>query len=293
MAAIIPEGELMWGMQLPIQSQSTIYAQPWESSAGPPELARVAIAAEAAGAFYVAVCDHIAIPKPLDETMGAVWYDTIATLGWLAAQTTRTHLLSHVAVLPYRHPLVTAKAWTTLDTLSAGRAILGVGAGHGARGFELLDRDFATRGRALDDAIDDVRRAFTDDSIRDAIVAPRPHRSGGPPIWVGGSSPAAMRRAARAGDGWLPQGPPKVGMRAAVELIRAERGDRGPIDLGGFAAPVRLDDSTSLDGIADGMRKARALGLSHLQIRFLSDSCENLVEQIEQFGSELWPLVLS
>src|SRR5690349_1108751 len=108
MAPIIPSGSMVWGMQLPIQSQSTIYAQPWEADAGPEDLARIARAADRAGAFYVAVCDHVAIPRPLDEKMSGTWYDTVATLGWLAAQTTDTHLMSHVAVLPYRHPLVTA-----------------------------------------------------------------------------------------------------------------------------------------------------------------------------------------
>ena len=121
MAAVIAPGSVEWGIQLPIQSQSTAFVQPWEASAGPAELAAVAVAADRAGAFYVAVCDHIAIPRPLDETMGDVWYDTIATLGWLAAQTERAQLLSHVYVVPYRSPLVTAKAFSTLDLLSGGR----------------------------------------------------------------------------------------------------------------------------------------------------------------------------
>ena len=76
----------------------------------------------------------------------------LATLSWLAAHTERTHLLSHVAVLAYRHPLVTAKAWNTLDLLSGGRAVLGVGAGHVEAEFDLLGVDFASRGAALDEA---------------------------------------------------------------------------------------------------------------------------------------------
>ena len=162
MAAIVPAGQVGWGMQLPVQSQSTAFVQPWEADAGPAELARVAVAADRAGAFYVAVCDHIAIPRPLDETMGAVWYDTIATLGWLAAQTESVHLLSHVYVVPYRAPLVTAKAFSTLDLLSGGRAILGVGIGHVERecdaagvGIELLPV-VATAARARERAADGV-----------------------------------------------------------------------------------------------------------------------------------------
>ena len=306
MASIVEAGQLVWGLQLPVQSQSTIYAQPWESSAGPAELAHVAEAADRAGAFYVAVCDHIAIPQPLDEKMSGTWYDTIATLGWLAARTTRTHLLSHVAVLPYRHPLVTAKQWTTLDALSGGRAILGVGAGHVEGEFDVLGVDFASRGALLDAAIGEVRSAFEHDVVHGAVVRPRPVRVGGPPIWVGGSSVPAMRRAARLGDGWLPQGPPKMGMRAAVDFIRTERaaqvGDDVPLNLGGFTEPIYVGDAGwdvgewtatgSPDAVAERLARYRKLGLSHLQVRFPSRSADELAEQLERFGVEVWPRML-
>lgn len=305
--SIVPSGQLVWGMQMPIQSQSTIFAQPWESAAGPAELAQVAEAADAAGAFYIAVCDHIAIPQPLDQTMSGTWYDTVATLGWLAARTTRTHLLSHVAVLPYRHPLVTAKQWCTLDALSEGRAILGVGAGHVQGEFDLLGLDFTSRGAALDAAILGVRAAFENEVVEGAVVAPRPHRRGGPPIWVGGSSPAAMRRAARLGDGWLPQGPPEMGMAAAIELIRTEREralgpDAVPIDLGGFSEPIYLGKPAwdvgrwtatgTAEEVAERLSRHKGSGISHLQVRFASRSAEELVEQISRFGAEVWPKVI-
>lgn len=304
---IVAEGELGWGMQLPIQSQSTIFAQPWESAAGPAELARIAEVADVAGATYVAVCDHVAIPQPLDQTMSGTWYDTVATLGWLAARTTRTHLLSHVAVLPYRHPLVTAKAWCTLDALSGGRAILGVGAGHVEAEFGLLGVDFAGRGAALDAAIAEVRAAFRDDVVHGAVIRPRPVRDGGPPIWVGGSSLPAMRRAARLGDGWLPQGPPKMGMRAAIDFIHAERsaalGADVPIELGGFTEPIHLGTpdwdvgewtaTGSDDEVADRLRRYRRLGISHLQVRFVTRSADELVDQIARFGADVWPLVVA
>jgi probable F420-dependent oxidoreductase len=307
MASIIEAGHLVWGLQLPIQSQSTIYAQPWESTAGPAELGRVAEAADEAGAFYVAVCDHIAIPQPLDEKMSGTWYDTIATLGWLAARTTRTNLLSHVAVLPYRHPLVTAKQWTTLDALSGGRAILGVGAGHVEGEFDLLGLDFAARGRELDAAIPEVRAVFENEIVHGAVVRPRPERPGGPPIWVGGSSLPAMRRAARLGDGWLPQGPPEMGMRKAIDFIRTEReqhlGEERPIDLGGFTEPIFIGEpdwdvgertaSGPPDAVAERLARYRGLGVSHLQVRFPSRSADELVEQIGRFGTEVWPQVIA
>ena len=101
----VPEGEVVYGMQLPIQSQSTLYVADWEKTAGVEDLGRIARVADEAGYFYVGVCDHTAIPERLADAMGTTWYDTTATLGWLAALTTHTHLLSHVLVLAERHPL--------------------------------------------------------------------------------------------------------------------------------------------------------------------------------------------
>ncbi|MFK4273939.1 LLM class flavin-dependent oxidoreductase, partial [Streptomyces milbemycinicus] len=106
---VLPRGRLSYGMQLPVQSQSTLYAEPWEAGAGQAELLAVARAADRLGFAYLAVCDHVAIPRRLADAMGTVWYDPVATLGWLAAATERVRLLSHVAVAALRHPLLTAK----------------------------------------------------------------------------------------------------------------------------------------------------------------------------------------
>ena len=141
----VPEGEVVFGMQLPIQSQSTLYVADWEKESGPAELARIARVADESGFFYVGVCDHTAIPRRLADAMGTIWYDTTATLGWLAAVTTRTHLLSHVLILAQRHPLRAAKELSTIDHLSGGRLIVGVGAGHVPEEYELLTGDFAER----------------------------------------------------------------------------------------------------------------------------------------------------
>lgn len=99
--------------------------------------------------------------------MSTSWWDTIATLSYLATVTERVRLLSHVYVLPYRHPLVVAKAWATLDALSGGRAILGVGAGHVEGEFDVLGVPFADRGRLLDEGIDAVRGVRR--RVRDAL----------------------------------------------------------------------------------------------------------------------------
>jgi probable F420-dependent oxidoreductase len=304
---ILPEGQLVYGMQLPIQSQSTIYAEPWEAQATADDLRRIAQAADRAGFFYIAVCDHVAIPDDRAGSMGTAWWDTIATLGWLAGITEHVHLLSHVAVLPYKHPLQTAKAWSTLDNVSGGRAILGVGAGHVEGEFELLGLDFAERGRLLDEAIDAVRAAFADEfPVHDGPrwpftgygQRPRPVQAGGPPIWVGGSSNAALRRAAERGDGWLPQGPVTP---EAVELIRSHRATvRGddPIDIGAIAGPIYVGDpgwdtgpclSGPPEKLAHVLRRYTALGVGQVQIRPRSRSVDELVEQIERFGAEVGP----
>ena len=159
----VPEGEVVYGMQLPIQSQSTLYVADWEKEAGPAELARIARVADEAGFFYLGVCDHTAIPRRLADAMGTIWYDTTATLGWLAAVTTRTHLLSHVLILAQRHPLRAAKELSTIDRLSGGRLIVGVGAGHVPEEYELLTGGFAERGRHTDEAVSALALAFTDE----------------------------------------------------------------------------------------------------------------------------------
>jgi probable F420-dependent oxidoreductase len=299
-AAIVPEGQAIWGLQLPVQSQSTAFVAEWEAYAGPEELASVALAAEAAGAGYVAVCDHVAIPEDLAPSMGGTWYDTVATLGWLAARTERIRLLSHVWVLPYRHPAQTAKAFATLDVLSGGRIVLGVGAGHVEEEFELLGADWEARGRSVADGIEGVREAFRTGSIDGFRVEPRPVQPGGPPIWVGGSSRAAMRRAARLGDGWLPQTPPEGGMRRAIEWVLAERaehlGDAAPFDVGIHAGVFRLSDGdatgeytvTDHDRVVAQLAGCRRVGANQLQVRFESRSAADLCEQIQAFGSTIW-----
>jgi probable F420-dependent oxidoreductase len=300
-----------FGMQLPIQSQSTLFVQPWEPTAGAPELVQVTQACEAAGFDYVAVCDHVAVPAAQADAMSTDWWDTIATLSYLAAVTERVRLLSHVYVLPYRHPLVVAKAWATLDALSGGRAILGVGAGHVAGEFAALGVPFEDRGRILDEAIDAVRAALTDDfavhegerwQFEGLGQRPRPVQRS-LPIWVGGSSKPAMRRAAERGDGWLPQGPPDGGMAAGIEFIRSHRATtRGddPIVLGALSGPLHVGDPTwdtprcvrgPADEIAAYLRTYADLGVDQIQVGFVSRSADELCEQIALFSAEVAPLV--
>ncbi len=311
----VPEGTVVYGMQLPIQSQSTLYVADWEKGAGPDELARVARAADEAGFFYIGVCDHTAIPRRLADAMGTIWYDTTATLAWLAAQTSRTHLLSHVLILAQRHPLRAAKELSTIDLLSGGRLIVGVGAGHVPEEYELFTGDFAARGRHTDEAVSALARCFTEEfpelpgprfAVTDMGLAPRPARLPRPPIWIGGSSPAAIRRTAAFGDGWLPQGTRRRDLPAQIAQLRALRDEyRGgaPLDIGTIVEPIHLRASGSgwdlpnwvisggAEEVAASLRELTAMGVNHLQVRFMARSVEEFCEQTAQFGAEVGPLL--
>lgn len=306
------DGGVAFGMQLPVQAQSSLFVQPWEAGAGAAELTQVAQACEAAGFLYVAVCDHVAIPTAKADAMGTEWWDTVATLSYLAAVTERIRLLSHVYVLAYRHPLVAAKAFATLDALSGGRAILGAGAGHVEDEFAALDVPFRERGRLFDEAIDAVRVALRDEvpahhgdrwSFADLGQRPRPVQ-GALPIWVGGSSPAAMRRAAERGDGWLPQGPPEGGMAAGIESVLEQRAAgpraREPFVIGALSGPMHVgnlpwDAGRCLSGpperLAGYLRGYRDLGVHQVQVGFVSRSADELCEQVAAFAADVAPLV--
>jgi len=301
-----------YGIQLPIQAQSPVFADEWEASAGVQELVAITRAAEDAGLFYVAVCDHIAIPRSRAEAMGTTWYDTIATLSYLAGVTSRVGLMSHVAVGGYRHPLQTAKQWATLDALSGGRTILGVGAGHVEGEFQALGLDFAARGAVLDEALDALRAAFSDEfsshhgkvwSYDDMGIRPRPVQAR-IPIWVGGSTPAAIRRAALRGDGWLPQGPPPDGMAGGIARLRALRESAGlaeePFVVGALSGPLYVgspswDVGPSVVGpperLAKYLQSLVDVGVEQIQVRFKSRDAAEQCDQLAAFGAEVMPLV--
>ncbi|WP_329339729.1 TIGR03619 family F420-dependent LLM class oxidoreductase [Streptomyces sp. NBC_01352] len=302
---------MKYGIQLPVQSQSTIYAEPWEAAAGPDDLLDLARTADRAGFDYVACCDHVAVPRRLASAMSTVWYDPVATLAFLAAATERVRLLSHVAVVGLRHPLLTAKQYATLDHLSGGRLVLGVGAGHVEEEFEALGVDFRQRGAVLDESIEALRKALGPEEFpehhgklydfQDLGQRPRPAQTR-VPLWVGGSSPAAVRRAALKGDGWLPQGDPRERLPAQIERIRNLREEavlQGPFTIGAIAEPLYVGTPTwdvgrrtltgPPDALAESLRAYRAMGVHQIQVRFRSRSRTELTDQMAAFGAEIAP----
>ncbi|MER7954145.1 LLM class F420-dependent oxidoreductase [Streptomyces sp. NPDC096030] len=302
---------VVYGMQLPVQSQSTLYAEPWEAAADPADLVEVARVADRSGFDYIASCDHVAIPRRLAGPMSTVWYDPVATLSFLAAATERVRLLSHVAVVGLRHPLVTAKAYATLDHLSGGRLVLGVGAGHVQEEFEAVGADFAGRGGVLDETIDALRAALGPEeypehtgerfAFKDLGQLPRPAQER-VPVWVGGSSPAAVRRAALKGDGWLPQGDPRGRLPAQIARLRSLREEAGiedPITVGAIVEALYVGEagwdvgrrtlSGKPEALAESLNAYGEMGVHQIQVRFRSRSRTELTDQMAAFAAEVAP----
>ncbi|MFI1679043.1 TIGR03619 family F420-dependent LLM class oxidoreductase [Streptomyces sp. NPDC020607] len=298
-------------MQLPVQSQSSMYAEGWERGAEPDDLVEIARTADHTGFAYIAACDHVAIPRRLADAMSTVWYDPVATLAHLAAVTENVRLMSHVAVVGLRHPLASAKQYATLDHLSGGRLILGVGAGHVREEFEALGVDFARRGPILDEAIDALRAALGVEeypeyrgetfAFKDLGQMPRPAQAH-VPLWVGGSSPAAVRRAATRADGWLPQGDPRDKLPAQIAKLKRLREDAGiaePITVGAITEPLYVGDPgwpvgrRTLAGkpeeLAESLRAYAAMGVDQIQVRFRSRSRTELTDQMAAFAADVAP----
>jgi alkanesulfonate monooxygenase SsuD/methylene tetrahydromethanopterin reductase-like flavin-dependent oxidoreductase (luciferase family) len=220
----------------------------------------------------------------------------------LAGLTSRIGLLTHVYVLPYRHPLVAAKQFATLDHLSGGRALVGVGAGHVQAEFERLGVDFGTRGKAVDAGIPVLAAALEQEWVDGFGATPRPVQQPRPPIWVAGSTPAAIRRAARLADGWLPQGPSDASMVALLqeERERCARAERSMM-IGHVTTFLHVGAPTwdvgphtiagSPQEVADRLLAGTAPGVNQLQVRFKARDAGEMCDQIAAFGRDVAPLL--
>ena len=312
--SLFPPREVVCGVQLHVQTKTRTLREPWEDQAGVAELATIADKAEEIDLAYIGVCDHVAIPdNDYARHMSTTWFDTVATLGFLAARTSRIRLLSNVFIPGYRHPLHVAKAFMTLDHLSGGRVILGVGVGHVEAEFDALGVDYLVRGRLLDESIDAVRVSFAEEwtsfqgqewKWEQMGQAPRPVQQP-VPIWVGGRGRPALRRVAERGDGWIPQGTPRAQMAGDVAYIR-EVADRvrpdARLDLGFMSEWIYVGQpdwdlgpaphlTGSPESIAESLRYAHELGCSHVQVRLRSRSLDELLDQMDAFGRDVLPLV--
>ncbi len=202
------------GITTPIVTQLPGAHGRWERTAGVDDLARVVEHAEALHFDYVTCSEHVAVPDEIAADRGGVYWDPLATFGYLAARTATIRLVTSVLVLGYHHPLAIAKRYGTLDRVSGGRLVLGVGVGSLREEFDLLGSPFEGRGEQADDAMRALRASLGDPRPRyhgthfdfeGVVVEPcalQPHV----PLWVGGRSRRSLRRAAELGDGWMPFG---------------------------------------------------------------------------------------
>jgi len=193
---------------------------------------QAAVLAEELGYSDVWVSDHVAVPTGADYPPSAYVFEPLVALTWVAAYTKRVGLGTTVLVLPMRNPLIVAKMVASLDHLSGGRVILGIAAGWLEAEFNALGVPFAERGQRTDEAIDIMRRVWTDDHITadypvhnahfvSMRTKPQPQRH--LPLWIGGHADVALRRAIAVGDGWHGAflSPEQTARR--VKKLRAER----------------------------------------------------------------------
>ena len=181
--------------------------------ASPQSIKRWAQLTESLGYHLLMTSDHIGITPDVQERYPAPFYEPVSTLAWLAGITTTIEIGTTVLIVPYRSALEIAKAFANIDQFSGGRVILGVGIGWAQQEFAGLGVRFNRRGAITDEYLEAIKLLWTQDvasyqgkyvSFEGVDTAPRPVRSPHIPIWVGGPSDAALRRAVRYGDAWHP-----------------------------------------------------------------------------------------
>lgn len=179
-----------------------------EDAAAPERVAEFSRVAEEAGFDAIGFTEHPAPSRAwLQGGYGHASFDPFVALGYCAAVTRTLRLMTYLAVLPFRHPFVTAKAATTVDRLSGGRLVLGAGAGYLEEEFDALGVSFSGRGDLMDEALGTLRAAWSGNGAATGhgpALRPKPCQVGGPPIWIGGNSRRARATVARWGQGWSP-----------------------------------------------------------------------------------------
>lgn len=273
------------------------------SAAAVTELSRNA---EAAGFAAVFVTDHPAPPSDWIAGGGHQTLDPLLTLGFAAAATTRLRVQTNLFVPAYRHPLLAAKLLATLDVLSGGRLIVGVGAGYLAGEFAALGVDFEQRNEVLDAAIGVMRRAWTGEEIDGVLSLPMPVQRPGPPIWIGGNSRRAIRRVVELGDGWVPMPSPKRAAGALrtpgletrsdlterIALLRqlaAATGRTDPLDIAFMPAGLDMFAKATPDParVLDELHELAEIGVTWATVTLPGQNRAELLAEIDRFGAEV------
>jgi probable F420-dependent oxidoreductase len=208
--------------------------------ATPEALLRTTQLAEGLGYHLAMISDHVAVTPDVAERYPAPLYEPFTALAWLAPQARAIALGTTVVILPYRHPLETARMTANLDRLTGGRFIFGVGIGWARQEFDVLGVPFTKRGALADEYLEAIKACWTHDvasytgrhvAFRDVDTRPRPVQTPHPPVWVGGNSDAALRRAVRHGNGWHPIRPTVASLRddGLVRLRRIAAAEGRPV----------------------------------------------------------------
>lgn len=272
------------GVVSPIVTANPGAHSAWEAGAGIVELARIAETADRLGFHHLTCSEHVAVPTEVAEQRGATYWDPLATLGYLAARTERIRLATQVLVLGYHHPLEIAKRYGTLDVVSGGRVVLGLGVGSLQQEFELLGAAFEGRGAIADDALAALRAALGRRTPRydgphfsfdDLVVEPHAVQDR-VPLWIGGRTPRSLRRALTLGDGWVPFG---LGLDSLREMLgRSEVPDDFEIVLSVGRPVDALGDPA---GTEERIRKVRAAGATLVSTAVHAESADHYCEQLE------------
>jgi probable F420-dependent oxidoreductase len=257
-------------------------------------------AAEALGYSTVWVVDHVVFPvkldgyafNPLDPML-----EPMTVLAALAMKTTRVKLGTAVLVLPYRHPLYTAKVLSTIDVLSGGRVVVGVGAGWLEGEFNAFGVPITERGSRTNETIDALKALWTQDTPSysgkhfqfDNIKAlPQPVQKPRPPILVGGMTKGALQRTARRGDGWIAMGKSPDDIKAPLDTLRelTVKAGRKPEELQINMVPLA---APSLDQVISDLPRYQDLGVQHVYLSFRAWTAEfsQLMELMARFAREV------
>ena len=214
----------------------------------PDMLRRWALTVEGLGFDLLMVSDHIAVTPDVAEQYPAPFYEPFTTLSWLAGLTRGIRLGTTVLIVPYRHPLLIARMAANLNDLSGGRLVLGVGVGWAREEFGALGVPFRDRGRLTDEYLLAIRAAWQDETD---------YRGGHIPLWIGGNSDAALRRAVRLGDAWHPLRFTPGWMAEAAGRLAACAADQGlPAPALMPRIALRLTDAPVTASISGGDRLA-------------------------------------
>jgi probable F420-dependent oxidoreductase len=236
------------------------------------------------GFDFALTSDHVTVTPDVAEQYPAPFYEPFTLLGWLAGMTSRIHLGTTVAILPYRHPLQTARMAANIDRYSGGRLIFGVGVGWAQQEYAALKVPFHRRGAITNEYLEIIKRSWTEDvisyqgefvSFEGVATAPRPARQPHPPIWVGGNSRAAIRRAAGFADAWHPINAPLdwlrdrglPGLRIAAENAGRRMPDFAPrtkLLLTDKPLRERVPGQGTLEQVRGDIERFAELGATHL-----------------------------